>query len=71
MVSHHQHRFSAFGPLLPVVAKALGTDQEVFFYEGIAHPVRCEKVEHYKDNDFTCRLLPRVSVQKVKLEPFE
>jgi len=48
--------------MLPQELKAMGGDHEVFLYEGIPHPVKCEKIKYYKDRYFTARLLPKVSV---------
>jgi type IV secretion system protein VirD4 len=48
--------------MLPQELKALGPDQEVFLYEGIAHPVRCDKIRYYQDRHFKGRLLPRTQV---------
>jgi len=48
--------------MLPQELKAMGTDKEVILYEGIAHPVKCEKIKYYKDKRFRVKLLPRVDV---------
>ena len=47
--------------------KAMGNDTEVFLYEGIAHPVKCDKIRYYKDRYFTSRLLPKVDVPLIRL----
>ena len=52
--------------MLPQELKAMGSDKEVLLYEGIPHPVLCEKIKYYKDRYFTKRLLPRVDVSQVK-----
>lgn len=48
--------------MLPQELKAMGNEQEVFLYEGIAHPVKCSKIRYYQDRYFTSRLLPKVQV---------
>jgi len=48
--------------MLPQELKAMGNDTEVFLYEGIPHPVKCDKIRYYKDRYFTSRLLPKVDV---------
>ena len=53
--------------MLPQELKAMGFDKEVFLYEGIAHPVMCEKIKYYQDKYFTSRLLPKVEVPKLSL----
>ncbi|MDQ7995294.1 MAG: type IV secretory system conjugative DNA transfer family protein [Luteibacter sp.] len=50
--------------MLPQELKAMGTDKEVFLYEGIPHPVLCEKIRYYEDKYFTSRLM-----EKAKVEP--
>ncbi|URL59520.1 type IV secretory system conjugative DNA transfer family protein [Luteibacter flocculans] len=50
--------------MLPQELKAMGTEKEVFLYEGIPHPVMCEKIRYYQDKYFTSRLM-----EKVKIEP--
>lgn len=52
--------------MLPQELKAMGFDKEVFLYEGIPHPVMCEKIKYYQDRYFTRRLLPSVDVSQVK-----
>ncbi|MEJ1097923.1 MULTISPECIES: type IV secretory system conjugative DNA transfer family protein [unclassified Pseudoxanthomonas] len=51
--------------MLPQELKAMGPDKEVFLYEGIPHPVKCDKIKYYKDRYFTDRLLPKVEVPVV------
>jgi type IV secretion system protein VirD4 len=53
--------------MLPQELKALGPEKEVFFYEGIPHPVMCEKIRYYKDKHFTTRLLPKVDIPKLSI----
>ncbi|MCI2246689.1 type IV secretory system conjugative DNA transfer family protein [Xanthomonas sp. PPL568] len=48
--------------MLPQELKAMGNDQEVFLYEGIPHPVKCDKIKYYKDRHFTARLRPKVGI---------
>lgn len=48
--------------MLPQELKAMGFDKEVFLYEGIPHPVMCDKIRYFQDRYFTSRLLPRVEV---------
>lgn len=48
--------------MLPQELKAMGADKEVFLYEGIAHPVMCEKIRYYQSRYFTARLLPAIDV---------
>ncbi|QWT22472.1 type IV secretory system conjugative DNA transfer family protein [Bacillus sp. NP157] len=51
--------------MLPQELKALGTDKEVFFYEGIPHPVMCEKIKYYQDKYFTSKLMKKVDVPQL------
>jgi len=53
--------------MLPQELKAMGNEKEVFLYEGIPHPVMCEKIRYYKDSYFTARLLPKVEVAVLKI----
>ncbi len=53
--------------MLPQELKAMGFDKEVFLYEGIPHPVMCDKIKYYKDRYFTSRLLPKAEVQKLSI----
>ncbi|MGN6480971.1 type IV secretory system conjugative DNA transfer family protein, partial [Luteibacter sp.] len=48
--------------MLPQELKAMGTDKEVFFFEGIPHPVMCDKIKYYQDKYFTSRLLKKTDV---------
>jgi type IV secretion system protein VirD4 len=48
--------------MLPQELKAMGPEKEVFLFEGIPHPVMCEKIRYYQDRYFTERLLPKVEV---------
>ncbi|WP_425477667.1 type IV secretory system conjugative DNA transfer family protein [Pseudoxanthomonas winnipegensis] len=51
--------------MLPQELKAMGFDQEVFLYEGIAHPVKCEKIKYYKERYFTARVMEKVDVERI------
>jgi len=51
--------------MLPQELKAMGPDKEVFFYEGIPHPVMCDKIRYYEDKYFTSRLLPKVDIPRL------
>ena len=53
--------------MLPQELKAMGFDTEVFFYEGIPHPVKCEKIKYFKDRHFTERLLPKVEMPLLEI----
>jgi len=53
--------------MLPQELKAMGFDKEVFLYEGIPHPVMCEKIKYYQDKYFTARLLPKVETPILKI----
>jgi type IV secretion system protein VirD4 len=45
----------------------MGTDKEVFLYEGIPHPVMCEKIRYYEDKYFTSRLLKKADVAPLSI----
>jgi type IV secretion system protein VirD4 len=62
--SHSEERRAL---MLPQELKAMGTEKEVFLYEGIPHPVMCEKIRYYKDRHFTARLLPKVEIPRLKV----
>ncbi len=49
--------------MLPQELKAIGFDREIFFYEGIPHPVLCDKIKYFNDKYFTSRLLPASKVE--------
>jgi len=51
--------------MLPQELKAMGTEKEVFLYEGIPHPVMCHKIRYYQDKYFTVRLLPKVDIPRL------
>jgi type IV secretion system protein VirD4 len=53
--------------MLPQELKAMGPDKEVFLYEGIPHPVLCDKIRYYKDKHFTERLMAKVDVPTLKI----
>ena len=52
--------------MLPQELKAMGFDKEVFLYEGIPHPVKCDKIKYYQDSYFTQRLMPKVNVPTLR-----
>lgn len=53
--------------MLPQELKAMGFDKEVFLYEGIPHPVMCDKIKYFQDRHFTSRLLPKVEVPRLDI----
>jgi type IV secretion system protein VirD4 len=53
--------------LLPQELKALGPDREIIFFEGIPHPIRCQKIRYYQDPYFTERLLPSAEVPELEV----
>jgi type IV secretion system protein VirD4 len=54
--------------MLPQELKAIGFDKEIFFYEGIPHPVLCDKIKYFKDRYFTERLMPSVEVKTLEIK---
>jgi type IV secretion system protein VirD4 len=62
--SHSEERRAL---MLPQELKAMGPDKEVFLYEGIPHPVLCDKIRYYKDKHFTERLLAKAEVPMLKI----
>jgi len=60
--SHSEERRAL---MLPQELKAMGNEKEVFLYEGIPHPVMCNKIRYYQDKYFTARLLPKVDIPKL------
>ena len=53
--------------MLPQELKALGARKEVILYEGLPHPVLCDKVRYYEDRHFAKRLLPPASVEQISV----
>jgi type IV secretion system protein VirD4 len=53
--------------MLPQELKAMGPEREVVMYEGIAHPVMCDKIRYYRDKRYTARLLPKVDVPLIRI----
>jgi type IV secretion system protein VirD4 len=53
--------------MLPQELKAMGAEAQVFLYEGIANPVKCEKIRYYTDRYFTSRLLQKVIAPSLTL----
>ncbi|MCC8618135.1 type IV secretory system conjugative DNA transfer family protein [Xanthomonas vesicatoria] len=54
--------------MLPQELKAMGNEKEVFLYEGIPHPVKCDKIRYYEDRYFTARLLPKTDVKTLSIK---
>nr|WP_221230583.1 type IV secretory system conjugative DNA transfer family protein [Xanthomonas sp. CFBP 8152] len=54
--------------MLPQELKAMGNEKEVFLYEGIPHPVQCDKIRYYEDRYFTARLLPKTDVKTLSIK---
>lgn len=48
--------------MLPQELKAMGPDKEVFLYEGIPYPVKCDKIRYFEDKYFTQRLKEKVLI---------
>ncbi|MCZ2498393.1 TraM recognition domain-containing protein [Xylophilus sp. Kf1] len=53
--------------MLPQELKAMGPDTEVFLYEGLPHPVKCDKIRYYQDKHFTQRLLKKVEIPTLSI----
>lgn len=53
--------------MLPQELKAMGADTEVFLYEGIPHPVKCNKIKYYENRYFTSRLRPKVDIPQLEV----
>lgn len=53
--------------MLPQELKAMGSDKQVLLYEGMPHPVLCDKIRYYQDKHFTSRLLPKARVPTLNL----
>ncbi|UPG89140.1 type IV secretory system conjugative DNA transfer family protein [Luteibacter aegosomaticola] len=64
-ISHHEERRAL---MLPQELKAMSADKQVFFYEGIPHPVMADKIRYYQEKYFTKRLLPKVEVATLKVK---
>lgn len=64
-VSHSDERRAL---MLPQELKAMGTDKEVILFEGIPHPVKCDKIRYYEDRRFTSRLMPKVEVPALDIK---
>ncbi|TPG11781.1 type IV secretory system conjugative DNA transfer family protein [Rhodanobacter glycinis] len=60
--SHSEERRAL---MLPQELKEMGNEKEVFLYEGIPHPVMCNKIRYYQDKYFTVRLLPKVDIPRL------
>ena len=53
--------------MLPQELKAMPEDKEIFVYEGLSHPVMCEKIRYYKDSSFTKRLQGKIKVPRLNV----
>jgi len=53
--------------MLPQELKAMGQDTEIFLYEGIPHPVKCDKIRYYQDKYFTKRLKDKVPIPMLSI----
>lgn len=53
--------------MLPQELKAMGFDKEVFLYEGLPHPVLCEKIKYHQERYFTSRLLPKIFIPSLDI----
>jgi type IV secretion system protein VirD4 len=51
--------------MLPQELKAMDSKKEIFLYEGIPHPVLCDKIRYYEDKYFTKKLMKAVEVSKI------
>ncbi|MGL4766834.1 MAG: type IV secretory system conjugative DNA transfer family protein [Formosimonas sp.] len=54
--------------MLPQELKAMSAQKEIFLYEGIAHPVLCDKIRYYEDAYFTKRLMKAVVVEPIEFK---
>lgn len=53
--------------MLPQELKAMGPDKQIIFYEGLAHPVLCDKIKYYKDKRFRDRIKDPVEIPELKI----
>ena len=53
--------------LLPQELKAMGPKKEIILYEGLAHPILCRKIRYFEDAYFTRRLLPKATVEPLRV----
>jgi type IV secretion system protein VirD4 len=53
--------------MLPQELKAMGPDAEVFLYEGLPHPVKCDKIRYYQDKYFRQRLLEKAPIPTLSI----
>ncbi|MGY0505110.1 type IV secretory system conjugative DNA transfer family protein [Luteimonas sp. e5] len=72
--SHGQHGSVTFSEseerralMLPQELKAMGNDKEVILYEGLAHPVKADKIKYYQDKYFTRRVMDKVVVEPLAI----
>ena len=52
--------------MLPQELKGMSQDSEIILYEGMAHPVKVNKIRYYQDGMFTKRLKGAVKVASLK-----
>ena len=53
--------------MLPQELKAMGPKKEIILYEGLAHPILCRKIRYFEDGYFTKRLLPKATVEPLRV----
>ena len=53
--------------MLPQELKAMGPKKEIIIYEGLAHPILCRKIRYFEDGYFTKRLLPKATVEPLRV----
>lgn len=56
--------------MLPQELKAMGDEKQILLVEGMAHPVMASKIRYYQDPAFKSRLLPKVDIPLLQLDPF-
>lgn len=54
--------------MLPQELKAMSQDKEIFLYEGLAHPVMCDKIRYYQEPAFQKRILPKADIPLLTLK---
>lgn len=54
--------------MLPQELKAMPGTNEIFLYEGLEHPVMCDKIRYYQEEVFKVRLLPPAQIPEVRLD---
>ncbi len=53
--------------MLPQELKAMSADKQIFFFEGIAQPVMCDKIRYYNDSFYKKRLLPKAEIKLLEI----